>query len=273
MGERRRIITLTTDFGVRDTFVGEMKGAILSIAPEVAVVDLCHDVPRHDVAAGAFLVDVGTRAFPDDAIHVVVVDPGVGTARRAVAVETAAGVYVAPDNGVLARALARRRIVRAHALEEASYRRHGVGATFEGRDRFAPAAARIARGTPLDRLGPAVEVACGPRSRSRPLPGHTVPVAVVHVDRFGNVYLDVEHDAFDDGLEPYVLRPDGGTIDRVVRAYGDAGTDDPVLLFNSAGVLEIAVREGSASETLGIERGARLQVGCRPREQRGSGVV
>jgi len=259
------IVTLTTDFGVSDTFVGEMKGVVLGIAPHATVVDLTHAVPAHDVAAGAFLLAAGCRAFPPGTVHVAVVDPGVGTARRAVAVEADDHVFVGPDNGVLARALRGRRTIRAHALEDPAFVRPARARTFEGRDRFAPAAGWIAAGTPLSRLGPAVTDLAIDAPGAVPAPGGgPVEVRVAHVDRFGNVFLDLDRGAIEDALAAgAVLRvtlANGARFDRRVATYADIEPGRTALLFNSADVVELAEREGSAAERWGVRRGDRVQV-------------
>ena len=251
-----RIVTLTTDFGTVDTFVGEMKGAMLTIDGDLRVVDLTHEVPPHDIATGALLLDIGSRAFPAGTVHVAVVDPGVGTARRALAVETENAFWVGPDNGVLARALRGRRILRVHALDPPDVS-HGTDATtFEGRDRFAPCAARIATGCDLARLGPPIADLHIPPPPTAPSPGGpAVEIEIVHVDRFGNLFLDLERSAVD---APSAIEIDTGagvTIDRLVRTYADASDDRPFLLWNAAGLLELAVRERRASDILGLRRG------------------
>jgi S-adenosylmethionine hydrolase len=267
MTAQRPIVTLTTDFGRADTFVGEMHGSILAIEPDAAIVDLTHDVPAHDVEAGAFLLDAGTRAFPPGAIHIAVVDPGVGSVRPAIAVRTADGVWVGPDNGVLGRVLRDREVLEAHRLDAEAYVRRTGATTFEGRDRFAPAAGWIARGTPLRRFGAPVT---HPRI-APPVPplvaGAAAEIPVAHVDRFGNVFLDVTRSALPNGCDPRLALavdlPDGTRIEGVARSYAETEQGAPVLVFNAAGVLEIAVREASASERFALRRGDRVRVTVR----------
>jgi S-adenosylmethionine hydrolase len=259
----RRTITFTTDFGTSDTYAGQLHGAALCVCPDAILVDLTHEVPAHDVAAGAYLLETGYRAFPRGTIHVVVVDPGVGTARRAVGVRTDAYHFLAPDNGVLSRVLDEERVETAHVLEAAHYRRESVSATFEGRDVFAPAAAWLARGVDLSNFGPrAGELVRLPPSP--PIaPGAPARIRVVLVDRFGNAVLDAKRSVLEPllgGRRLVVRTPDGREITQLRRTYADGEADGPFLLFGSAGYLEIAMREGPAAERLGLRSGTEVDL-------------
>ena len=261
-----RIITLTTDFGTQDTFVGQMRGVVLTICPDAHVVDLTHEVPAHDVVAGAFALKTGYKAFPPGSIHVAVVDPGVGTSRRGVVVRTARYTFVAPDNGVLSLVLEEEVVEKAHVLETERYRLSEVSATFEGRDVFAPAAAWLLRGIDPEELGPAVDDLVRLPGASPVLEsGRATPVRVLAVDHFGNVTLDVARDAvvrlLRGGLR---VEARGEAITTLHRTYGDAAGDGPFLLFNSAGYLEIAVREGRLADRLGIVAGDEVIVTVEP---------
>jgi S-adenosylmethionine hydrolase len=250
------IVTLTTDFGNADGYVGQMKGVLLSICPDLRVVDLSHEVPPQAVGAGAFLLETASAPFPAGTIHLAVVDPGVGTDRRRLVVRTARHTFVLPDNGLVSRVLDREPNHAAWALDAAHYRRDAVSATFEGRDVFAPAAAWLARGVAPERFGP--EVSDLVRLPAAPVPssGESV-VPVVWVDRFGNVVLDVARAALPRGAAPRVHLA-RGTVDRLVRTYGEGVPAEPVLLFGSAGYLEIAVPEGRADTALGLRVGDRV---------------
>lgn len=263
----RRIVTFTSDFGSRDTYVGQMKGAALAVHPDLELVDLTHEVPAHDVAAGAYLLWTGYAAFPPGTIHIAVVDPGVGTERRAVAVRTEHYVFLCPDNGLLTRVLEDEPAGSAHVLEATHYRRPSVSATFEGRDVFAPAAAWIARGTELTHFGPpAGELVRVDLDRPAPAPGKPARVRVLVVDHFGNVTLDLSRRGLaaaggTDSTPPriFVVTP-GGPVSGPVRTYAEADADRPFLLFNSADHLEIALREGRASEKLALRPGVEVEV-------------
>lgn len=252
------IVTLTTDFGNADGYVGQMKGVLLSICPELRVVDLSHEVPAHAIGAGAFLLETASAPFPAGTIHVAVVDPGVGTSRRRLVVRTAQHTFVLPDNGLVSRVLDREPGFQAWALDAAHYRRDAVSATFEGRDVFAPAAAWLARGVAPERFGP--EVLDPVRLSSSPAPssGESV-VPVLWVDRFGNVVLDVPRAALPEGAVPRI-RTAATTLDALVHTYGDAPSAQPVLLFGSAGYLEIAVSGGRADVALGLRVGDQVSL-------------
>ena len=254
------IITLTTDFGTADTFVGQMKGVILGIAPGATVVDLTHEVPPQDTVAGALAVESAVDAFPDGTIHVVVVDPGVGTSRRALAVRATRHVYVGPDNGVLTLALRRDEPVAMVDVTNPRYLRPRPSATFHGRDVFAPAAAYLATGVPLTDLGPAVDHAI---ALGLPQPDVTPEGVTAHVlaaDRFGNLVTDLTGAA----LSAWLGGHDAGgvtvhageqAIAGVRRTYGDVPQGAMVAYVGSGGRLEVARRGGSAAALLGLKRG------------------
>jgi S-adenosylmethionine hydrolase len=260
----QRIITLTTDFALRDGYVASMKGVILSIAPGVSIVDVSHAVPPQSVDEGAFLLTLVWPYFPEDTIHLTVVDPGVGTERRPVAVQTARGTFVGPDNGVLAPTLASigaldsstGALIGAEAVEltEEEYWRHPTSHTFHGRDIFAPAAAHLAAGTPLERLGPAIE-----RLKTLVLPGFTrrrgaLVGSVIHVDAFGNVITSIPGHALP---EAPVVRIGEVAIEGLSASYQDRPLG---ALIGSAGFLEVAVRNGNAAQYLGVRRGDPVEV-------------
>lgn len=261
-----RVITLTTDFGLRDPFVGILKGVILSIHPGVRLVDLSHEVAPQDALGGGFLVGCAIPYFPPGTIHVAVVDPGVGTQRRILAVDAGGQLFVAPDNGLLSVALRGIPVRRVVRVASRRYFRRSVSATFHGRDIFAPVAAHLARGVDLSELGPP--------SRMRAAFDVPVPRAagpgrlrgqVIQVDRFGNLITNVD--------EERLRRARGGArggrvsveidhqrIARISRTYGDGPSGELLALLNSFGYLEIACRRGSAAERLGRGVGTPVTV-------------
>src|SRR6185312_1417810 len=241
------LITLLTDFGTADGYVGEMKGVIYAMHPQAHLVDVAHDVAPQDVDGARLAIARYWRRFPLGTIHVAVVDPGVGTSRAALAVESDGRFLVGPDNGVLSPALLRAevRVVELAIPSQAS-------ATFHGRDVFAPAAARLAGGSPLEALGTTVEAPVLRRTpEAKRLADGTVAGEVITVDRFGNLITNL-------------VAPRGGSLvlgDRVVpivRSYGDVAAGDIVAVVGSSGLLEIAVRDGSAGARLGVTRGAAV---------------
>lgn len=253
---RPRVITLTTDFGTSDSWVGQMKGVILGICPDAAVVDLTHGVPAHDVAGGAYALACGFAAFPEGTIHVAVVDPGVGTDRRRLAVRARGHWFVAPDNGLLTRVVRGAESVAAWSIEQPHYLRADVSSTFEGRDVFAPAAAWLARGTEASHLGPAVrDWVLLPDRTPELFPGREVAVPVLAVDRFGNVVLDVTGRRFSGRV-----LAGGAEVATFRRTFAEAPAGEPFLLWNSSGFLEIAMREGRASDRLGLAPGSEVRL-------------
>jgi S-adenosylmethionine hydrolase len=280
-----KIITLTTDFGLQDAFVGTMKGVILGIAPDARLVDLTHDVPPFDVRAGAYALYAAYRYFPAETIHLAVVDPGVGSARRAVAVRTSWGTFVAPDNGLLSLVLGREVVCEAVVLENPAYRlplssdllqlggRWTMSSTFHGRDVFAPAAAHIARGVPLAEFGPAAsDLVTFPVSRST-RQGNALVGHVIYVDRFGNLVTDVTETDLPVLLSITPVKGDTGLAGSVVAveaggqrmaglsaAYADVPPGQLLALIGSAGHLEISVREGHAARVLGLVVGDPITV-------------
>jgi len=200
------IITLVSDFGTRDAYVGVLHGVILGIHPGATVVDICHDIPAQDVRSAAFVLSTAYPYFPRGTVHVVIVDPGVGTQRRAIAMRTAEAIFVAPDNGVLSYVLARQSVLETVHLTQAHYWLAPLSETFHGRDLFAPVAAHLALGTPLHEMGPAIEDAV-----QFPIPtplvhgDGSIEGEVLHVDHFGNLITNV----------PHSLLPAGQTVDRL----------------------------------------------------------
>lgn len=261
------VLTFLTDFGTADTFVGEMKGAALSVSPALAMVDLTHEIPPQDVETASFRLAVAYRSFPPGTVHVAVVDPGVGTARRALAVETESHYFVAPDNGLLSGVLEREPVMAIHAIENPAFFSDRMSATFEGRDRFAPAAAWIASGTPVADLGPRVDDPVLLAAFDvAPVRGSAFRVPVRLVDRFGNAALDLTRER----LEPLLQGEDpgagirietpGGIVETILRTYAEAPDETPFALFNSSGYLELAVRDGDASRRLGLRPGMEILV-------------
>jgi len=268
------IVTLTTDFGRLDSYVGQMKGALLAVAPGIRIVDLCHEVPPHRIDAGAYLLETGYAVFPPGTVHVAVVDPGVGSSRRALAVRAGVHYFVAPDNGLLTRVLLREPLHEARLLDDESFFRPVRSATFEGRDRFAPAAAWIARGTELARLGPpAGTLERIGEVRPKLHAGRPTAVPVLAVDRFGNVALDA-HEADLAALlgqapapgSALRLETPGGPVTVFRDTYENGRGEGPFLLVNSAGYLEAALCGSRADEALGLGPGSRALLTAGRRE-------
>jgi hypothetical protein len=252
------IITLTTDFGLRDPYVAEMKAVILGITRDVHIVDITHDVRPHDIAEGALALEAAAPHFPRGTVHVAVVDPGVGTPRRGLVLVWRGAVFVGPDNGLFTPFLGADGW-EAFELAAGEFRRPVVSQTFHGRDIFAPAAAHVARGLDLRQLGPTVgDPVRLPWPDAREVEGR-VAGAVIHVDRFGNLITSVRAETVE-ALGPEVAIHVAGRTLPLVGTYGDLPEDDAGALIGSHRRLEIAVREGRAESLLGATRGAPVLV-------------
>lgn len=250
------IITLLTDFGVQDTFVGVLKGVLKSLAPGVDVVDLTHNIPRQDIVAGAFALKTANRYFPTNTVHLNIVDPGVGSARRPIAARIGDYFYVCPDNGLLSYVLAEDTLHQAVTLDKTEYHLPHVSRTFHGRDIFAPVAAHLSRGVPLMTLGTPL-MTLETFSLSRPhVSGDVLTCHVVYFDVYGNVFTDLTEDIYDTWhTGPVHIDVRGQRIPGPLTSYSDAALGRPLALFGSSGHLEIAVRNGSAQTHFGLSRG------------------
>jgi S-adenosylmethionine hydrolase len=254
------IVTLTTDFGFHDGYVGAMKGVVLSLAPSATVVDVTHGVPPQDVVAGAVALAQAAPLFPAGTIHVAVVDPGVGGARADVLVEAGGSVFIGPDNGVLSLAAhGPRRIFR---IEAPGFRREPVSPTFHGRDVFAPTAGRLAAGAAPTEVGPELEsimdLAQPPVARR----GGQLEGVVMHVDGFGNLITSLQAEHVMAGA-PVEIDGLGATFHPVLaQTFSDVASGALVAYVGSGGQLEIARRDGSAAAYIGAERGAKVRVGA-----------
>jgi S-adenosylmethionine hydrolase len=261
------VIALLTDFGTQDHYVGAMKGAILTVCPEATLVDITHELPRHDVAAAAFSLSAAHRSFPPGTVFLAVVDPGVGSQRRAVAVEAGGYRFVGPDNGIFTLILAEYPGAEVREIRNARLLAREVSATFHARDVFAPAAAHLARGGTLGDLGPAVrDPVVSPLPGIRRLGRSEWEAAVVDVDGFGNLTTNLSRDDLagilgtlgDDPTRIVVIVE--GAVLPLVRTYADVAEGEPCALMGSSGRLEIAVHRDSAARLLGVPKGAPVRL-------------
>ena len=278
----RPVITLTTDFGTSDSYVGAMKGVILTRCSQANVVDISHEVEPQSITQGAYILATAARYYPPEAIHVAVVDPGVGSDRRPIAVYTPSGTFVAPDNGILSLAISdyvltptvRREessaadytqhlLVRARlarecrgvVLDEPSFWLPDVSWTFHGRDVFAPVAAHIASGVPISDLGSPLEsIGIFPNvpSQIANLSGGTV----IHIDRYGNLITNIAAESVPEGA---AFKVAGHQIASLSGSYSEA-VGKVLAIIGSQGTVEIAVGNGNAAETLGVSVGDRVRI-------------
>lgn len=246
------LVTLLTDFGTGDSYVAEVKGALLSAAPDLTLVDVTHAVPPGDVRAGAYLLGRVWHRFPPGAVHLAVVDPGVGTERAALALSAHGHFFVGPDNGLFTMVL-RDAEVQVVTLPTPD----GAAPTFHGRDVFAPAAAALAAGAPLTQLGE--PFAAIPERLVYTEPHHegkSVVGQVVYVDRFGTLVTNLTSEL----VPPYaVMEVEGLDVGPLRRTFGDVPTGGLVAYLGSGGQVEIAVRDGSAARRLGMGVGGRIR--------------
>jgi S-adenosylmethionine hydrolase len=247
---RVSIVTLLTDFGTRDGYPGAMKGVILSRAPDAHLVDITHDVPRHDVAAGAFALAQAAPLFPPGTIHVAVVDPGVGSDRRALVVEHGGQLYIAPDNGLLS--MVAPSPAGAWAIEDPRFLRQPMSTTFHGRDVFAASAGVIAAGARPEDAGPEAGSLIGLGGEQR---------VVVHVDGFGNLITNIAAAAVPEGA---TMSIGDHRISGLSVSYASVDVGELVAYIGSGGTVEIAVREGSAADVIGAGRGSGIVIETEP---------
>jgi S-adenosyl-L-methionine hydrolase (adenosine-forming) len=258
----RPTVAVLTDFGTRDHYAGSVKAVVLSVCPDATLVDIGHEIPPHDVLAGALELAACYRFFPIGTIFLVVVDPGVGSSRRGLAADTGDYRFVAPDNGVLSAVFKETPPKRVVELTERKYARPTVSRTFEGRDRFAPAAGWLAKGVNLVSLGKTVS-----DFRMLDLPRLTLSDTdlqgeVVRVDRFGNLITNIDRRTFDQFAREGTIAVRVGVHDvrRLVATYTEAAPGELCALFGSTDHLEIAANAGDAAALLGLSRGAPVTV-------------
>lgn len=265
------IITLTTDFGIDDAYVSAMKGVILDINPGATIVDIYHSIEPQNIRQGAFVFSTAYTYFPQDTVHLVVVDPGVGGPRRAIILETANAIFVAPDNGVLSyviqastrKLISRSALMRlppelqAFEITNPKYWHHPVSSTFHGRDIFAPVAAHISLGKPLNELGQAI-ASVNVFPLPHPISGSDGNLTghVLHIDRFGNLITDITSRDLPSGK--FRIEVAGRKIGSLSHSYEPA--QELLAIIGSSGHLEIALTAGSAARLLGSKLGDELRL-------------
>jgi S-adenosylmethionine hydrolase len=262
MEQPMAIITLLTDFGTQDEYVGLMKGVILSVDPAVTVVDVTHHIDRHDIIQAAFVLESSYGYFPRGTVHITVVDPRVGTERSILAVDARGHFFLAPDNGVLSLVMSEAPCDAIIRVDNPRYYRSKVSHTFHGRDIFAPVGAHIARGVPLTEMGSAVDV-----SQCVLLDGISVRTGaageligrIVSIDRFGNAITNIDADRLDrllaaSGSEAMQIQVRAHRVSGLSHTYGDVAPNRPLALIGSRGFLEIAVNQGSASQYFNLHK-------------------
>jgi S-adenosylmethionine hydrolase len=260
----RPTITLLTDFGWGDGYIGAMKGVILSINPDCRIVDLAHEIPPHDVMGAALVAGQTYPCFPSGTIHVAVVDPGVGGPRRPLVLETDCYCFVGPDNGCFTFVLKRQKKIEAYALTEERFHLPRVSNTFHGRDIFAPVAAHLAAGVPPAAMGPPIEIT---DLTILPIPdpvseGETLRGEVIGVDSFGNLVTNISQEILGAFAPDEVVEIEigGERVKGLRSSYGEGKTGEIIVLWGSAGLLEISLKEQSLNRERGWGRGEELRI-------------
>jgi len=263
---RLPIITLTTDFGGSDHYVGAVKAAILSVSTSIAIVDITHEIPQHDIQGAGWILRNAFTAFPTRSVHVAVADPGVGTRRRPIVVAAQNHLFVGPDNGLFSFLYDSDPPARVHEITASHYMRATLSDTFHARDIFGPVAAHLARGADAANVGEAIEDFVRlehPRPTVTP-EGH-VRATVAHVDRFGNVILNVTRSAVEafmnkTGATGIVAVVNGARVTQMCRTYGDGPERAPFILFNSSDFVEIACNQTRAADLFKVRRGDPVEL-------------
>ena len=255
------IITLTTDYGTSDHLVGTLKGVLFSINPDVQIVDICHSVVPFDVLDGALCIGAAYKYFPARTVHIVVVDPGVGTPRRPILVSANNQYFVAPDNGVLSMVYERENPVAVRHITSEHYFQRPVSETFHGRDVFAPVAAWLTKNWQTDAFGEVVEdyvrfALPRPKTQDGALRG-----AVLRVDHFGNLMTNFTLEDLPETKRkpgPVAMTVGGKPVKQFVGNFAQGAVGEPVAFLGSSGFIEIAVNKGNAARAMGVNRGAEV---------------
>ncbi len=263
------IVTLMTDFGLSDAYVGVMKGVIIGIVPEAHLIDLTHDIPPQNILSGAWILATVYRYFPQDTVHICVVDPGVGSSRRAIALHAGDWFFVGPDNGLFSYILMEQTIHIAVNLLNSAYQLPQVSATFHGRDLFAPVGASLAQGTPIEQLGPPIDpttlqrfdITCPIRQETH------IDAHIVHIDHFGNLITNIPltlvPELFSDETPNQPLQlifPTHNIVVEKHKRFFSAGLNDeqPFIYGDSSGYVGITIRNGNAAKALNVTFGTPI---------------
>lgn len=257
-----RVITLMTDFGTSDHYVGVMKGVILNINQQAQIVDITHAIPPQDISGAAFLIDSAYRYFPTGTIHVIVVDPGVGSKRRAIVCQTETAYFVCPDNGILTHILHNGERIHAVAVENSGYFLPQVSNTFHGRDIFAPVAAHLSRSVPIGKLGSPVT---HPVQLPIPRPQMTDKTIIGHIiwiDSFGNLVTNISLEILESltGRNGVVIHAGSAEIDHLNQSYAESTVGEALAIVGSFNRLEISINRGNAAQALGLKRGDTITI-------------
>jgi len=243
----KRIITLTTDFGMNDHYVGSMKGVVLAINSEAVITDITHELPKYDTFKAAYTLRNFYKYFPKETIHIVVVDPGVGSKRKPIIVQSEDGIFVGPDNGVFSFVLEESKRVEVFEIKNREYMLNDVSSTFHGRDIFAPTAAHLSLGVDIKELGEKIESPKLLNIKKPQVRGDEIRGEIIYTDSFGNLITNIAGDMIDSPREIHV---DDFVIDIVANSYQDVEKGKLLAIIGSSGFLEISVNQGSAADLI-----------------------
>jgi S-adenosylmethionine hydrolase len=254
------MITLTTDFGLKDSYVAEMKGVILSINPKANIIDLTHDVEKFNTIMGAFILASAAPYFPKGTIYLAVVDPRVGTERRAILVQTKEGLFVGPDNGLLMLAAQTQGIEHIYELTNKNYMLQNISNTFHGRDIFAPVAAHLDKGVAPSKFGQEITDANAPNFTSVDRKNNVLIGETLHVDGFGNIITNINQKELSQAKTVKVNLHHVSLQLALAKTYAQAKPQEPIALIGSHGFLEIALNQASFAEKYRVRAGDRIEV-------------
>ena len=254
------MITLTSDFGLKDPYVAEMKGVILTINPQATIIDVTHSVEKFDIRVGAFVLASAAPYFPKDTIHLAVIDPDVGTERRAILIQTKQGFFIGPDNGVLMLAAQNQGIEHLYELSNPKFMLSKVSSTFHGRDVFAPAAAHLDRGVKPSEFGPEITEAATIKFPSVVRRNSSLIGEVWHIDDFGNIITNISQKDLPQNQVVNIKLI--GVLQNISfgKTYSQAKPHEPLALIGSHGFLEIALNQGNAAEKFNAKPGDKIEL-------------
>lgn len=256
MKNERNIIALLTDFGTMDFFVGAMKGVILSINRAAEIIDITHEVPPHNIRSAAFTLNACYRNFPDKTIFVAIVDPGVGSTRRAILVETAKHYFIAPDNGLLSCVFGKEENFRVYELTNKKFFLEPISRTFHGRDIFSPVAAYLSNGIEPDEFGSEInDYVYQKINKPKQIDDETIEAEIIHADHFGNLIVNA---AFSDLPEKFTVEFNGKRITKIKYFFAEEKPCEVFMIFGSAGFLEIVANQDSAEIFLNAKVGQKV---------------
>jgi len=259
----RQLITLTTDFGLKDPYVAEMKAVILSISPNATIIDVTHDIEKFNIRMGAYILASATPYFPKGTIHIAIVDPGVGTLRRPLLIQTKQSFYIGPDNGLLVLAAKNQNITHIYEVRNPKLMLPQISGTFHGRDVFAPAAAHLANGTPPTEFGPETREITRPEFAKIVRRKNVLVGEVLHIDSFGNIITNLKKTDLEKANIKNALTVTLKNVRlklKLCKAYDEVGPQEPLAVIGSHNLLEISINQGNAANKFRIEAEDKIRL-------------